>query len=90
MNKEELIQQLAIYNKQLEILNNVLTDLRRAHKNDLKLRIVDIGNLDSDMNNYKLEIINVDKAKLETLIESQFKLTTIKYNETLDKLKSGS
>lgn len=90
MNKEELIQQLAIYNKQLEILNNVLTDLRRAHKNDLKLRIVDIGNLYSDMNNYKLEIINVDKAKLETLIQSQFKLTTIKYNETLDKLKSGS
>lgn len=90
MNKEELIQQLAIHNKQLEILGNVLTDLSCAHKNDLKLRIVDIGNSDFDMNYYKLEIINVDKAKLETLIQSQFNLTTIKYNEILDKLKSGS
>lgn len=90
MNKAELIEQLSIHNKQLEILHNVLTDLRRAHKKDLKLRIVDIGNSYSDMNNYKQEIINVDKTKLEILIQSQFSLTTIKYNETLDKLKSGS
>ena len=90
MNKEELIQQLSIHNKQLEILHNVLTDLRRTHKKELKLRIVDTGNSGSYMNNYKLEIINVDKTKFETLIQSQFNLTTIKYSETIDKLKSGS
>lgn len=91
MNKETLIKDLSLYNKELEELDNVLDDLKYHDKTN-KIRII-LGKRKYDYNDtikYDNMEITIDNEILINLLKMQQKITDHKYNETLDKLKSGS
>lgn len=91
MNKEELIKDLSFYNKELEEIDNVLDDLR-SHVKINKIKI-NLGKRKYDYYNepkYNNMPITINNDILITLLKTQQKITEQKYNETLDKLKSGS
>lgn len=91
MNKEELIKDLSLYNKELEELDNVLNDLKYHDEiNKIKIKL---GKRKYDYYNevkYNNMLITINNDILKTLLKTQQKITEQKYNETLDKLKSGS
>lgn len=90
MNKEKLIQQLAEYNTQINIIRDTLNDLKYYKNNEIRIIFTKSENSYYKETQYKQQKINVNDDELNHMLKEQLNFNISMYNSTLDKLKSGS
>lgn len=90
MNKEKLIQQLAEYNTQINIIRDALNDLKYYKNNEIRIIFTKSENPYYTETQYKQQKIDVNYEELNHMLKEQLNFNISMYNSTLDKLKSGS